>query len=197
MNELSNKMIRLICLTKAVEVLGPNRFRFEETHEVTEPFLEAARRFHKFVSAEEATEAALTLDVDPESARFLKMWEHPVQLHGLRTLDEALRSAPEGFRLPTLEEYNDLRRCSDYEFDKEAKEGAFLLLGVQELRLYAAGQRHANGACTNVERDGYFLSSSIIAGEVSCLHINGEAASIDYFDPRKAFSAIYILEKID
>lgn len=197
MNELSDKTIRLICLCKAVEVLGPNRFRFTETHEVTEPFLEAARRCYEFVSAAEAAEAALTWDVDAEAARFLKKWEHPVQLHGLRTLDEALRSAPEGFRLPTLEEYSELYTCSDYDFDKEAKEGVFLLLGAQELRLYAAGQRHANGACTNVGRDGYFLSSSLRDGEVSCLHIDGEAVSIDYFDPRKAFSVIYVPEKID
>lgn len=53
MNELSDKQIRMACLFKAVEVLGPNRFRFTAAKEVTGPFLEAAQQFYDFVTADE------------------------------------------------------------------------------------------------------------------------------------------------
>lgn len=62
MNELTNKQIRMACLFKAVEVLGPNRFRFTASKEVTEPFLAAAQQFYDFVTADD--EARLNLGVD-------------------------------------------------------------------------------------------------------------------------------------
>lgn len=62
MNELTNKQIRMACLFKAVEVLGPNRFRFTASKEVTEPFLAAAQQFYDFVTADDE-------NADPKSAQ--------------------------------------------------------------------------------------------------------------------------------
>lgn len=204
MNELSNKMIRLICLCKAVEVLGPNRFRFTETHEVTEPFLEAAKRFHEFVSAAEATEAAETLetpetlDVDPEIALMCRMWKQSIQLPGLLTIEEAAHFCPVGFQLPTLDEYKWLLTHSKYHhFDKETEECVLYLPDGSELRFRAAGQRHKNGATINQGQEGFYLSSTLENTNVYCLRVNSIATSTERISRVKALSTIYLPEKID
>lgn len=63
MNELTNKQIRMACLFKAVEVLGPNRFRFTAAKEVAGPFLAAAQQFYDFVTADDEARFRAGVDI--------------------------------------------------------------------------------------------------------------------------------------
>lgn len=195
MNELTNKQIRMACLFKAVEVLGPNRFRFTAAKEVTGPFLEAAQQFYDFVTAGEDTRMRSSVGMAGPDKRQI-MWERAIVSPLLLTLNEAKKYCPIGYRLPSDEELEWLIASTAFSFDKKAKEGIFAFMDGYKLRLPAAGWHSINGILNGQGECGYIWSSSAsrVRSETVYHYMSFDNGGPTVFKgaPTDAISALYL-----
>ena len=127
----------------------------------------------------------------------LELWKQSIQLDGLHTFDEAQKACPEGYRLPTREELQWLVDKSEYHFDRETKEGVFILPDGFELRLPAAGYRYGTGDSYGQGTYGHYWSSSPSGTVATNVYFNGGTANV-YTDNRvNAFSVRCVLIDLD
>lgn len=100
-------------------------------------------------------------------------WKDSIQLDGYHTFDEAQESAPEGYRLPTMEEFCILVANTVYSFDDKTKEGVFTFKNGSVLRLPASGYRNGgNGVLYSQGALGLYWSISIISTHAYSLSFN-------------------------
>ena len=117
-----------------------------------------------------------------------ELWKRSIQLEGLYTFYEAQEACPVGYRLPTEEEWEWLLKNSKYHFDKETKEGVFLLPDGFELRLPAAGRRFGNGDFGNQGTRGHYWPSSPSGTIATNVFFNDGTAGVSTYGRFNAFS---------
>lgn len=132
-----------------------------------------------------------------ETNKNLLLWKRSVQLLDLYTFNEAQSVCPKGYRLPSEEEQEWLIKNSDYHFDREKKEGVFLLSDGFELRLPAAGYRDGNGDSNNQGTYGYYWSSSPSGTDATYVRFNGGPAHVYTNGRVNAFSVRCVPIKVE